>query len=239
MDWCWCDSFFHRLQAGALGAGIIGADSWSWEFLAQAVGPCPALTLALQAFDHERLSQWFQPKAAHDLLFRQSDNGALVMPPPEGLADVTDTSAGISQFLKHLAAYSRGIPGVALELWRSALRRGPKAELAAEMAEEVTCEMGTSIWVLPWDDVRKPALPHGFGSEHALLIHTLLIHDGLPTALATELLPFSADVVARARTDLLDSGLIEDDGGTWRVSAAGYPSARGYLDGEGYLTDNF
>lgn len=231
--------FFHRLQAGALRAGIIGVDSWAWGFLSHAIRARPALTLALQAFDPERLPQWFRAHAARDLLFRQSDNGALVMPPPEGLADATDTTAGASPFLKHLAAYSRGIPGVALDLWRSALRRGPEAGLAAQKEAEATCELGTTIWVLPWDEVRKPALPLGFGSEHALLLHTLLIHDGLPAAVATELLPFSADLATRARMDLLGSGLMEDDGETWRVSAAGYPCARGYLDGEGYLTDNF
>jgi hypothetical protein len=230
---------FHRLQAGDLGPGIIGANSWSWAFLTHVVHARPVVTLAAQAFDHQRLARWFQAMATPGFLFRQSDNRALVMPPPEDLAEATDASVGDSAFLKHLAAYSRGIPGVARELWRSALRASPNEELSAEKEMQATCELGTSVWVLPWDDVRKPALSHGFGSDHALLLHALLIHGGLPAEVVAEVLSFSADAVRRANADLQDTGLIETNEGLWQVSPAGYPAVRSYLDGEGYFTDNF
>jgi hypothetical protein len=161
------------------------------------------------------------------------------MPPPEGLAEAIDTSTGVSPFLKHLAAYSRGIPGVALALWRSALRNDPDEKVAETQEAQATCELGTSIWVLPWDEVQKPALPRTFDPGHALLLHALLVHHGLTAGAAAELLSFSADAVERAGSELQEAGLIENNGGCWRVPAADYSAARRYLDGEGYFTDDF
>jgi hypothetical protein len=47
---------FHRMQAGELGPGIIGTDSWSWAFLARAACTRPSVTLAIKAFDYQRLA---------------------------------------------------------------------------------------------------------------------------------------------------------------------------------------
>jgi len=54
-----------------------------------------------------------------------------------------------------------------------------------------------------------------------------------------EILPFSPNVITRTALVLKDAGLIEEHQGLWNVSPAGYPIVRQYLNGEGYLTDQF
>jgi len=70
-------------------------------------------------------------------------------------------------------------------------------------------------------------------------LHSLLLHNGLSQAVLVEILPFSPNVITRTALVLKDAGLIEEHQGLWNVSPAGYPIVRQYLNGEGYLTDQF
>lgn len=235
--------FFDRLDTGRLGEGLIGCDSWAWAYLRRAVRGCPPRALVAQALEHERLSAWLRQLAEGDglqqVLFRQSDSGALVLPPPAALADAVDTTAGESDFVTHLAAHSRGIPGIAWSLWRDALRSCPDEDLAAEKDAEGTCEMGQAVWVLPWGEIEKPALAAGFGVEHTLVLHALLLHDGLAADLLAEVLSLATGAALGVFSELREAGLLEDRQDTLRVSAAIYPAVRQHLNGEGYLTDEF
>ena len=111
--------FLRQACSGSLGRGIIGCDSWAWAFLRRAGPNCRARTLTLQAFDQERLSLYLQGLAEGAekplLAFRQAHSGKYVLPPP---AESPDEAAVVDRdFLNRLAAYSRGIPGIARTLW--------------------------------------------------------------------------------------------------------------------------
>jgi hypothetical protein len=107
---------------------LVGCDSWAWAYLSKAlkvdtVFPMPFI---LEAFDQERLKIWFQQLAAasgeDNFVFRQLDSGRYVLPPVTGDEVSGDwnqgTAAEDSSFLRNVAAYSRGIPGVAWAVWR-------------------------------------------------------------------------------------------------------------------------
>ena len=107
---------------------LVGCDSWAWAYLSKAlkvdtVFPMPFI---LEAFDQDRLKIWFQQLASasaeDNFVFRQLDSGKYVLPPATGDEGSGDGSQGnVAEdaiFLKNVAAYSRGIPGVAWAVWR-------------------------------------------------------------------------------------------------------------------------
>ncbi|HRX71876.1 MAG: hypothetical protein KDJ22_10525 [Candidatus Competibacteraceae bacterium] len=84
----------------------------------------------MQAFDQERLSLYLQGLAEGAekplLAFRQAHSGKYVLPPP---VESPDEAAMVDRdFLNRLAAYSRGIPGIARTVWRASLRTRLDAE---------------------------------------------------------------------------------------------------------------
>ncbi len=212
---------------GALGRGLIGCDRWAWAYL-QHIWPGRIPTvLTLQAFDSERLARWFRALAGKEggpaPRFRQSDSGEEVAPSPQAGADATDTSP----FLRHLAAYSRGLPGVAWALWRRSLLHAPDTPADSERI----------VGVRPWGRLELPALPSGSGRDEAFILHALLLHGGLPDELLKRLLPLAPHAVRQLLHRLRDAGLVEHDGAVWRVAPSGYPVARQFLHASGYLTD--
>jgi hypothetical protein len=139
--------------------------------------------------------------------------------------------------LKRLAAYSRGIPGIAWALWRQSLLGEFNDELSLEEQQEFHQSEATTIWVRPWDDLEHPSLPSDFDRVDAFILHTLLLHGGLPAGLLTNLLSLSATELIRHLYHLQAAGLVEEDAERWLVSPLGYPVVRRFLDNAGYLTD--
>lgn len=232
---------FELLNSGAAGRGVIGCDSWAWAYLDHAIpGRMPDALIA-QAFDGDRLSRWFDRFASDGsgrrIIFRQADNGAYVLPPD--VAEPGQSVPETSSFVRQLAAYSRGIPGVAGSIWRNALKREPDQPLDEEKERPVEPFSQTTIWVLPWQLTRQPSVPADIHPESAIIMHTLLIHNGVAPAVLPEILPFPESAVARAALALENAGLIEQTRGLWQVSAAGYPAVRRFLLNAGYLTDRF
>lgn len=99
--------------------------------------------------------------------------------------------------------------------------------------------MNTTIWVLPWNKLDHPVLPSPISPESSILLHNLLLHNGLSQRVLAEILPLPPNVITRTALVLKNARLIEEDQGLWKVSPAGYPIVRQYLNGEGYLTDQF
>jgi hypothetical protein len=232
---------------------LVGCDSWAWAYLSKAlkintVLPTPFI---LEAFDQERLKIWFQQLAAAAeegaFVFRQSSNGRYIFRPAAG--DETAGNGGLESvaedggFLKNLAAYSLGIPGIALAVWRRSLGFVNATAEAGNKCDQETpgSEDGTStcpIWVQPWTKLSLPGFPGQRPSVEALMIlHTLLLHGGLWSRIIPELLPLSPLEILEDLYLLEASGLVESDQGFWRVAPTGYPTVRQTLQSEGYLTD--
>ncbi|MFO7743256.1 MAG: hypothetical protein R6X31_13190 [Anaerolineae bacterium] len=231
-------SFLDRAHAGDLGPGLIGCDSWAWAFLDHVWRGWLPPTLTLQAYDEHRLAVCFRHLArtmgGRQVRFRQSDDGSDVLPPPDA-AIPTDHQ---SDFLHHLATYSRGNLGVAWAIWRTALSSEPVADVPDE--EEADQQMvGRTIWVTPWSHVEHPTLPAGAGRDTAFVLHALLLHRGLVTEMLPRLLPMTTTRIREILNALRVAGLVSRDRELWQVTATGYPAVREFLQRNGYLTDAF
>lgn len=227
-----------QAHAGSLGTGVLGCDSWAWAFLGHVWRGWLPPALTLQAYDEGRLAHCFRHLArtggGRRVRFRQSDDGSDVLPPP----DAPTTTNHQSDFLHHLALYSRGNLGVAWAIWRSALSSEP----AADMPEEPETDppmAGQTVWVTPWARMQRPTVPSGGERDTAFVLHALLLHAGLHARMLQRLLP----MIPGRITEILDAlrvvGLVSQDEGVWRVTAAGYPAVRAFLQTNSYLTDAF
>ncbi len=170
-----------------------------------------------------------------------------------------------STYLERLAIYSRGNPGVAWAIWRESLlldeddqavieafttpdvdpnpegANEEEAEVVDEKAKEAALhDIGITVWVRLWEEVGLPQLPADIGSVETFILHTLLLHHGLPYATLVQLLPFHTAQSADALHQLQTHGIVaqeEDD--CWRVTTLAYATVRAFLDREGFMTDAF
>jgi hypothetical protein len=229
--------FLANAYAGNLGRGIIGCDSWAWAFLRHVWRGRVPVTVTLQAFDETRLARHFRDLADasgnRPLRFLQSDDGRDVLPPP----DAGEASGETGNFLQLLAAHSRGVCGVARTIWRANLQSKPDEKLT-EKGDGAACNIANlTVWVTPWLQIAHPCLPSGAGSDEAFVLHTLLLHNGLPLELMQQVLPMSPGRVMGTLIRLEESGLAAQDEAFWQVTPQGYPAVRQFLQGEGYLVD--
>ncbi len=227
--------------AGSLGHGVIGCDSWAWAFLRKAWnGPEPPL-LTLQSFDPQGLARWFQSFIAGSgmdhLVFRQADNGKYVLSPPANA--VGDEPAETSDFLRILAAHSRGIPGIAHAIWRANLRTAPDETLSEATTNAEQADRRSTVWVEPWRQIRQTTPASGLLREYAAPLHTLLLHAGLTGSVLNQLLPLATTSVEATLACLEAAGLVMQRESEWLISPAGYPAIRQFLREDGYLTDGF
>ena len=250
LEWCYLRHtqglalirrLFDQLWSDRVSLGVIGCDSWAWAYLRHIWSGRMPLVFMAQAFTHQSLEAWFKTLAAgSDLapfLFRQQDNGKYVLEPPPELAEEIDPPVEISSFLERLASHSRGIPGVAWALWRQSLLGEFNEALSEEERQQVHQFRATTVWVRSWDQLKQPAFPADFSQTQAFILHTLLLHNGLPVKLLAQLLSLPATEVFQHLCSLQAAGLVENGAELWRVSPLGYPVVRQFLQGEGYLTD--
>jgi hypothetical protein len=229
-----------RASSGRLGRGVIGCDSWAWAYLRQVAALPSRAPLTLQAFDGLRLATLFRalvgPSSTRPVCFRNAVTGKAVL----SIDGEQDGNGGSD--LQYLAARTRGSVGLARELWRGRLRAEPHTDSDSGDAEAAKEEgpdaEGTTIWLAaPPED---PVLTSGRDDELALVLHALLLHNGLPDQVLAELLPLPRFRVQGVVERLTAAGaLAEMPDGRRRVSAAGYAAARELLRAQGFLVDDF
>jgi hypothetical protein len=138
--------------------------------------------------------------------------------------------------LRQLAARCRGNLGVAWHFWRERLRTAtePQKAQTGDDAPPPT----DAIWVAPELEPRAPA--SDAGDETALVLHALLLHNGLEAPLLATLLPIAAAHLNLQLLHLHALGLVErQDADRWQVTPLAYPGVRAFLRARGYLTDSF
>ncbi len=211
---------------------VVGCNSWAWLWLSEVADASVRLPRPLtpEAFDGARLDRWFHELAdrskKRDVVFRRSDNGERVLSKPDAPA-----SSG-NDYLKSLAAISRGIPWVAWQLWRQSMRTGPDEESEEKLAEKNT---RSCIWIKPLADVGLPKFSGTSHSAALFVLQTLLLHGRLSLDLLREVLP-SLDAFA-ALHRLEEEGFVAREAGEYRVQSAGYPAAREALLHAGFPMD--
>lgn len=238
------------------GRCLIGCDTWAWAYLNKVLQldsfiPEP---LVLDAFDRDRLERCFEPPSLEGggktIIFRQADNGQFVLP-PVGIDENEVTvqpkdqfrraSKGkepdVTDFLSHVAAYSRGIQGIARAIWRDSLRSAPENADKGKAQPMADTDRRHTLWIKPWSV--KDFFPLSNQSDRNLyfVLHALLLHGGLSTGLLTQILPLSSTEILQSLRVSLAAGLVVMEKDKWRVTALGYPAVRQFLFDGGYLVD--
>ncbi|MEX0791797.1 MAG: hypothetical protein WD045_01575 [Pirellulaceae bacterium] len=231
--------FLDMALSGKLGRGVIGCDSWAWAYLQHIWHFRQPATLSLAALDAADLAVLFGDSQARDngqpIVFKQSDTGRCVIAPP---SDLSSAGESCTDYLKSLAATSRGNVGIASAIWRMSLRRSPEGKVD----EEKTADRRefTSVWVRPLRDLELPEPPGKPNRDVAFILHALLLHDGLSFDLLEQLLPLSPSRISETLVQLESDRLLQQsDEDTWRVSPTGYLYVREFLHQQGYLVDSF
>jgi hypothetical protein len=228
---------------------LVGCDSWAWAYLSNAINidavfPPPFI---LEGFDQERLRLWFQQLAAQSeettFTFRQADNGKFVLPPVSEDGSAGEQNQVSSDFLKYIASFSLGIPGIAWTAWRSSLsfvisEKENAKENDQQPQSDEPANHAYPIWVKPWSQLSLPKIPSQRASHSLLMVfQALLIHGGLWSRVLPEILPLSPIEIMEHLYLLEAAGLVESQQGFWQVTPLGYPVIRGSLQTEGYLID--
>ena len=238
--------FLDRIRDKSLSC-LVTCDSWAWEFLTRALGassffPTP---LTLAPFEGPALCRWFRglskTSRPEGFTFRQTDSGEPVLLPDPEPADPSEKNRkgdGDSEFLRQLAARSRGNPGVAWAIWRhSLLVSAQPATLEGEVRAAPSGEGSTTMWVTPWQTLDLPGPPGWAGKAEALVLHALLLHGGLTRPMVHEVLPFSTVETEKIVARLYNTGILGEEDGALRVTALGYPETRAFLSGERLFVD--
>jgi hypothetical protein len=220
---------------------LIGIDSWAWSYLTKAsqidtILPHP---ITLAAFDDESLRTWLQQLAFRSgqfgVVFRQTDSGNFVLPPGGGVE--SEETAVVTDYVRHLAAFSRGIPGVAWAIWRYSLQYETDDAVEVKAKETAEQDRRLTMWVKTWSQLGLPELPRPVTQPQLFVLHALLLHAGLTMKGLAEVLPLSATEVTESIHRLGPAGLIETVDDKIQVNAISYPIVRKVLSLEGYLVD--
>ena len=229
---------------------LIVTDSWAWTYLKR-LHHLDALChqpFTLAPLDAYALDRWFFTLANRDrpkhFIFRQEKDGHRVLryTPAKNVATATttavsDTQEKPSEFIRYLAARSRGISGVAWTIWRHTLQIAADEDTEKDLQEKAADDKGITIWVTAWEELELPTLSAGLNGAEAFILHSLLLHNGLREEILPLLLPCSAAVIMQAIKRLQATGIISAEDRTWQVTPLAYAAVRAYLRSEGYLVD--
>ncbi len=222
---------------------VIGVSSWAWTYLAQAADAAVELPapLTLAPFDDLALCSWLSDLAesagSRNVIFRRDVSGEVVFDPADhcSTACTSKSGNGRSDFLKRLAAISRGNPFLAWHLFRSSMRVIPAqtgADLAAESARADSREI---VWIDAVSEVSLPDLPKAVRASALMVFHALLLHGELDQEELRDVLPPINVTHVLHRLTAEHLLLIRD--GRWRVSPVAYPAVRDALAHAGFPID--
>lgn len=232
---------------------LLGCTSWAWSYFRKVleVDVVFAPPLTLQAFDDERLRQWFRllasGKEGAGFKFLQANSGKSVLTLEAHGAEAeaneqgryqinnTNRAGDVTHFLQYVAGRARGNPGVAWSIWRHSLQRA--VDDTAQEAE--TQNDAQVLWVKPWSEIDLPFFSSQRSQNDLLVLHALLLHDGLPAEILLQIIPCTPTAIMHSVHALHACGMLEQINKQWQVTALGYPAAREILEVEGYLNDQF
>lgn len=218
---------------------VIGCSSWAWLFFETVLdgGQWMHHGLTMRPYDADDLATWlstltdddspsgpddhFGADPAQPVRFRLTETGDDVFARSDDDLD--------NDFLATLAAQSDGIPWVAWELWRRSIRLGPGTpDDQADRGDEKFPNERT-VWVTP---MTKVPSPKRFDSAMLMVLHALLLHDGLTEdelGLTSPSVNLSAGLSA-----LVAAEWVTHRQGRFQCRAAAYPQIIDRLRTAGY-----
>lgn len=251
------------------GEGVIGCSSWCWQFWSSYYPDAQLTPWAPAPMTGERLGLWLQQLAAASNgqvpVIRTTTDGLHILPlesPDECKKNKKKRKR--SNLLRNLAADSRGISGVALAIWRKALRNQPEGDDSKQQSKNN--KESAQSWAVPLDKLKLPVMPVSPEYNLGIVLHALLLHDGLSKtdlALVTAVqepelslvllrlkqaeiiaaaLPVDKEVRRIASLNTMDAAAKKDtaeDSKIWRVTPLGYSTTRRHLQSWGFPVDVF
>ncbi|MFE8072322.1 hypothetical protein QQM79_14795 [Marinobacteraceae bacterium S3BR75-40.1] len=217
-----------QAMAGQLGPGVLGCQAWGWSFLQALFPQLRPPVLTPQALDAAVLARWLGALAADEQgphSFYQTDTGQPVL---------TWGRQDTSSFLRDLAAHARGNAGVALALWREALRDEPEDQDAAQQARQ----SARALWVVPWTQLQAPVVAPERDRERDFVLHALITHGALSWQGLVRTTGLSLDVLQLTVPTLLRRSVVAQEEDRFRIQVAVYPSVRRHLIDEGFAHDS-
>lgn len=238
-EWLWVNP--HRV--------VVGCSSWAWAYFCrklqiEAVFKTP---IALEPLDADALRAWFCPRHQSRYLVQTIEKKRVIYPVDVSkttevnqiatAADDQESNDHGADIFERIAATSRGIPEIAMALWRECLCEG-EAEANDHGSRTVVGSM-TPIHVRPPQSLVLPALPKHASTREAIVLHTLLLHAGLPSEILFQVVPFTALEVIATLSTLQEAELISEHEGVWKVTLLAYYSVRTFIRAESLLIDLF
>lgn len=226
-------AFFQGLALGRFGAGVVHCSSWCWGFWQRYLPQLPVASCTPAALDEPLLAAWLGSLVGREsgLTVRMSDSGDAVLP-----LESERNGSRRHRLIRDLAAFARGNPGVALAIWRKLLRARPEAP-EADTDKPATGARG--CWAIPLEQLSLPAVPSSPDRGATLILHALLLHDGLSLGELPAVTGLGSDAVAILLQTLRNGELVAEGERGWQVTALGYPAVRRQLLNDGYPVDGF
>lgn len=227
-----------RLAVDQAGNGVVGCSSWCWQFWCQYLPDLYVAPWMPAPLTGECLVDWFgqlaMPDTGQGLTARMTNDGRFVLPAPSESRE----SRKHSLFPKDLATLARGNPGVALAVWRRALRAKPEESESGDVDAPDATE---HCWVAPLDRLSLPKVPPSTTVSTGHVLHSLLLHNGLDLERLAQVtgLPEQELQITLGRLQRADVIAFSGDSQRYRVQPLGYPDVRRYLQARGYPVDRF
>ena len=240
---------FRRIANGGTGAGIVGCSSWCWRYWGHYLENAQMSPWTPGPMDADRLAAWFTYLASggrkSSVIARMTGDGHYVLPQSEK-DEIEKKKNGKkrkhSNFLRDLAATSRGNPGVALAIWQRSLRAQPDDD--AKLEEDENSEKqsrAADCWVVPLERLSLPTMPQSKESVTGFVLHGLLLHNGLDMPALEVVTGVSTCELSLVLSRLKRAELVtcEQPDERWRVTPIGYPTVRRHLQSWGFPLDQF
>jgi hypothetical protein len=214
--------------SGRLGRVAIACDSWAWSYL-QNIWPVSAQQVfCMQGISAEHLADFYR---LH--IRREKSQRVRILNAKSG-EDLlsTDTEECNNEF-RWLAAIARGNPGICKHLWQGNLHRAIEQNKSGSADQS---DPDLFWWSTPPQLFHIP-IENMENSE--MLLHTLLLHNGLSTNLLVKLLPLASTQTLALLYQFEQQGLVKQYHDNWRVAPLAYSEIRDLLSKSGYQTDQF
>jgi len=243
--------FLSKATNGDLGQGVIGCDSWAWEFLKRTFTWPISDVLTLQAFNAERLTALitdFAKQSHMHLCYLQAKNGQQVV------GDAVNKAQQKEEFTA-LSAHCRGNLALALTYWQDrlydelteAVNEGDsdqenEPDQSAPDDKQLTknspkTASSKTLWLANMPS--EPSLPVGNPEAYFLVLHALLLHGGLSAFYLEQVLPYSYTRCQALLAQLAQSNLVQCTDQCWYLNPTAYITVRRLLVAQHYLSDRF
>lgn len=228
--------FLEIASTGQLGKGVVGCQSFAWSYLQMIFRISQKNVFTLQSFDGAKfaklLGKSVQSTNYTRFKFLNMLNG-------KKITGISSEDEPPDPFFSDLAAFCRGNIVLEVNMWKEKLRlENDNPELEEKAKSEKSEEKSTNetvVWLDP--ELSEFVLPSQLDDDLVIILHTLMLHHGLPEYILYKILPFSESRCRGGLSYLLSTGIVKNSEGKCFVAETAVIGVRRMLFGRDYLVD--